>query len=60
LWVYRRLDVTKGGTVRAGDDIFFYGKGNKNHQLGTGLPVHHRRVSAVKTIGFVNDRMCHV
>ena len=52
--------MTKGGTIRAGDDIFSYGKGNKNHQLGTGLPVHHRRVSAVKTIGFVSDRMCHV
>jgi len=25
--------VTKGGTARAGHDIFFYGKGNKNHQL---------------------------
>ena len=25
----------KGGTVRAGDYIFFYGRGNDNHQLGT-------------------------
>ena len=24
----------KGGTVRAGDYDFFYGKGNENHQLG--------------------------
>jgi len=23
----------KGGTVRAGGNILFYGKGNKNHQL---------------------------
>jgi hypothetical protein len=33
--VYRRLGGTKGGTVRAGDYKFFYGKGNENHQLGT-------------------------
>jgi hypothetical protein len=25
----------KGSTVRAGDYIFFYGKGNENHKLGT-------------------------
>ena len=30
----------KGGTVREGDYDFFYGKGNDNYQLGTGLVVY--------------------
>jgi len=40
----------KLGTVRVGDYIFFYGKGNENHQLGTGLFVYHNTASAVKKI----------
>ena len=38
----------KGGTVRAGDYNYSYGKGNENHHLGTGFFVHHRIVSADK------------
>jgi len=40
----------KGGTVRAGDYIFFYGKRNKNLQLGTGFFVHHGIVLSVKRV----------
>jgi len=49
----------KGGTVRAGDYIFFYWKGRENHWLGTGFFVHHRIVSAVKRVEFVPIG-CHV
>jgi hypothetical protein len=40
----------KGGTVRAGDYTFVYGKGNGSHQLGIGFVVHQRIVSAIKRV----------
>ena len=43
-------------TVRAGIIIFFYGKRDENHQLGTGFFVHHIKVPSVKRVEFVGDR----
>jgi hypothetical protein len=42
----------KGGTVSAGDYNFIFGRGNENHQLGTGVFVYHRIVSAIKRVDF--------
>jgi exonuclease III len=47
----------KGSMVRAVDYNFFCGRGNENHQLGTGLYLHH--ISTVKRVEFVSDRMSH-
>jgi len=36
---------------------FYYGKGSKVHQLGTGTFVHHGMVSAVKRVECISDRV---
>jgi exonuclease III len=50
----------KEGTVRAGEYNFFYGKGQENHQSGTGFSVHQRIVPAIKRVAFVSDRMSYI
>jgi hypothetical protein len=47
----------KGGTERTEDYTFFYGQGNGDHQLGTGIFVHKRIISAVRRVEFISDRM---
>lgn len=49
----------KEGTARAEDSIYIYGKGNENHQSGTGYFVQHRRGSAVKRVQFVHVGMTY-
>jgi hypothetical protein len=47
------VGVQVSGTEPAGEYTFFYGKGNGNHELGTGVFVHKRIMSAVKGVEFV-------
>jgi hypothetical protein len=39
----------------AGEYTFFYGKGNENHELGTGFFVH-MRIIAAKKVELVSDK----
>jgi hypothetical protein len=53
----QKVRLDGDGTEPAGKYIFFYGKGNENHELGTGFFVHKRITSAVMRVEFDRDRM---
>jgi hypothetical protein len=50
----------KGGTERAEDCTFLYGQGNGYHQLGAGVFLHKRILSAVRRVEFISDRMSYI
>jgi hypothetical protein len=50
----------KGGTEGAEDYTFFYGQGNRDHQLGTGFFVHKRTLSEVRRVEFISGRMSYI
>jgi hypothetical protein len=49
-----------GGTEPASEYTFFYGKGNENHERGTGFFIHKRITSAVNKLEFVRDRLSYI
>jgi hypothetical protein len=59
VWV-QQVKWYKGGTEPVSSYTFFYGNGNEDHELGTGVFVHKRIIPAVKRVEFFSDRMSYV
>jgi hypothetical protein len=55
-----QVRLERGGTEPASVYTFLYGKGNENHELGTGFFVHKRIISAIKRVEFISDRMAYI
>jgi hypothetical protein len=49
-----------GGTEPAVEYTFLYGKGNENHELGTGYFVHKRIIVSSQRMEFISHRMSYI
>jgi hypothetical protein len=55
----QELRWESSGTKLAGENIFFYGKGNGSYDLGTGF-LCIRELSEVKRVEFVSGRLSYM